>query len=89
MGIAIELVSVGGKLVGRTASCRWNLAMLGLTDLVDDGRSGASLKRVRRQLLREFGTAFTLSKSRARARAVALPSPIEVEALGHVLAHAA
>jgi hypothetical protein len=87
MGITIELVSVGGKLVGKTASCRWNLAMLGLTDLVDDGRNGATLKRARRELSRAFGTAFTLSKSRARA--IALPTPREVEALGYALAHAA
>jgi hypothetical protein len=85
--IAIEVVSVGGKLIGRTASDRFNLWALGLTDLVDDGRNGASLKKARRVLSREFGTAFTLSKSRSRS--VALPSPIEVEALGHVLAHAA
>jgi hypothetical protein len=86
-GITIELISVGGKLIGRTASCRWNLAMLGLTDLEDDGRSQASLKRARRVIAREWGGAFTLSKSRARA--IALPSPIEVEALGQALAHAA
>ncbi len=85
MGITIELVSVGGKLVGRTLSCRWNLAMLGLHDLVDDGRSGASLKRARRAIAKEFGAdAFTLSKSRSKA--IALPSPIEVHALGHALA---
>ncbi len=88
MGITIELVSVGGKLVGLTLSCRWNLAMLGLTDLVDDGRNGASLKRARRAIAKEFGAdAFTLTKSRARS--VSLPSPREVEALGQSLAHAA
>jgi hypothetical protein len=87
-GITIELVSVGGKLVGRTSSCRWNLAMLGLTDLEDDGRSGASLKRARRAIAKEFGAdAFTLTKSRARS--ISLPSPIEVHALGKTLAHAA
>ena len=82
--IAIELVSVGGKLVGRTASCRWNLAMLGLVDLVDDGRNGASLKRARRELSREWGGAFTLSKSRAHA--ISLPTSAEVESLGVGLA---
>ena len=88
MGIAIELVSVGGKLVGRTSSCRWNLAMLGLTDLVDDGRNGASLKRARRVLSREFGAdAFKLVKSRAHA--IALPTSAEIEALGEGLALAA
>jgi hypothetical protein len=85
--IAIEVVAVGGKLIGRTASDRFNLWSLGLTDLVDDGRNGASLKRTRRAIAKEFGSAFTLTKSRASA--IALPSPIEVEALGHVLAHAA
>ncbi len=86
-GITIELVAVGGKLVGRTASCRWNLAMLGLTDLEDDGRSQASLKRARRVLSREWGGAFTLTKSRARA--ISLPSQVEIEALGVGLARAA
>jgi hypothetical protein len=87
MGIAIELVSVGGKLVGRTSSCRWNLAMLGLTDLEDDGRSQASMKRARRMLSKEWGGAFTLSK--ARAKTISLPSSAEVEALGEGLALAA
>jgi hypothetical protein len=85
--IAIEVVAVGGRLVGRTASDRFNLRMLGLDDMADDGRNGAALKRTRRQLTREFGAAFTLSKSRARA--IALPTPGEVEALGQALAHAA
>ncbi len=86
--IEIELVSVNGKLEGKTASCRWNLAMLGLTDLVDDGRNGAALKRARRQLQREFGAdAFKLVKSRARS--VSLPTTVEVEALGGSLALAA
>jgi hypothetical protein len=88
MGIAIEVVAVGGKLVGRTASCRWNLAMLGLTDLEDDGRNGAALKRARRVLSREFGAdAFKLVKSRAHA--IALPTTVEIEALGGALALAA
>jgi hypothetical protein len=87
MGITIELVSVGGKLVGRTSSCRWNLAMLGLTDLEDDGRSQASLKRARRVLSREYGAAFTLSKSRARA--ITLPTSAECDALGVALSLAA
>jgi hypothetical protein len=87
MGITIELVSVGGKLVGKTASCRWNLAMLGLTDLVDDGRNGAALKRARRVLSREWGGAFTLSKSRARS--ISLATTAEVDALGGALALAA
>ncbi len=87
MGITIDLVSVGGKLVGRTSSCRWNLAMLGLTDLEDDGRSQASLKRARRMLSREWGGAFTLSK--ARAKTISLPTSAEVDALGVALAVAA
>ncbi len=87
-GITIELVSVGGKLVGRTASCRFNLRMLGLDDMADDGRNGAALKRARRQLEREFGAdAFKLVKSRARS--IALPTSAEVEALGVGLALAA
>ncbi len=86
-GITIELVAVGGKLVGRTASCRWNLAMLGLTDLEDDGRSQASLKKARRVIAREWGGAFTLSK--ARAKTISLPTSAEVEALGEGLALAA
>jgi hypothetical protein len=85
--IAIEVVAVGGKLVGRTASDRFNLWSLGLTDLVDDGRNGATLKRARRELSRAFGTAFTLSKSRARS--LSLPTPREVEALGYAIADAA
>ncbi len=86
-GITIELVSVGGKLVGRTASCRFNLRMLGLDDMADDGRNGASLKRARRVLSREWGGAFTLSK--ARAKTISLPTSAEVEALGEGLALAA
>ncbi len=82
--IRIELVAVNGKLVGKTASCRWNLAMLGLTDLEDDGRSQASLKRARRMLSREWGGSFTLTKSRARA--ISLPTSAEVESLGVGLA---
>jgi hypothetical protein len=86
--ITIELVAVGGKLVGKTASCRWNLRMLGLDDLVDDGRNGASLKRARRAIAKEFGAdAFNLVKSRSRA--IALPSLVEVDALGVALAIAA
>ncbi len=84
MGITIELVSVGGKLVGKTASCRWNMAMLGLTDLADDGRNGAALKRARRVLSREWGGAFTLTKSRSHA--ISLPTSAEVESLGVGLA---
>jgi hypothetical protein len=85
--ITIELVSVGGKLVGVSASDRWNLRMLGLHDLVDDGRNGAALKRARRMLSREFGAAFKLSKSRATA--LALPTSAEIDALGVALASAA
>jgi len=87
-GIVIELVSDGrGRLVGKTASCRWNLAMLGLTDMADDGRNGASLKRARRMIAREWGDAFTLTK--VRAGSISLPSAIEVRALGVSLALAA
>ncbi len=84
MGITIELVAVGGKLVGRTASCRFNLRMLGLDDMADDGRNGAALKKARRVLSKEWGGAFTLSKSRARS--LSLPTSAEVEALGVGLA---
>jgi hypothetical protein len=88
MGITIELVSVNGKLTGKTASCRWNLAMLGLTDMDDDGRNGAALKRARRVIAKEFGAdAFTLVKSRSRA--IAMPTALEIEALGGSLALAA
>ncbi len=89
MPISIELVSDGnGRLVGRTASCRWNLAMLGFDDLEDDGRSQASLKRARRVISKEFGPdAFTLSKSRAKT--LSLPSSAEMDALGMGLALAA
>jgi hypothetical protein len=83
----IELVSVGGKLVGRTASDRWNLATLGLSNIIDDGRSQAGLKRARRMIAREWGGAFTLSK--VRTGAIALPSHMEIEALGVALARAA
>jgi hypothetical protein len=86
-GITIELVSVGGKLVGRTASCRFNLRMLGLDDMADDGRNGAALKKARRVLSKEWGGAFTLSKSRARS--IALPTSAECDALGVALALAA
>jgi hypothetical protein len=85
--IAIEVVAVGGKLVGRTASDRFNLWSLGLTDLVDDGRNGASLKRARRTIEKVYGDDFKLVKSRSRA--IALPSPAEVDALGGALALAA
>jgi hypothetical protein len=61
--------------------------MLGLTDLEDDGRSQASLKRARRMLSREWGGAFTLSK--ARAKTISLPTSAEVDALGVALAVAA
>jgi hypothetical protein len=88
MGITIELVSVGGKLVGKTASCRWNLAVLGFTDMDDDGRSGAGLKRARRMLNKQFGAdAFVLIKSRSRT--IAMPRSAEIEALGGALAFAA
>jgi hypothetical protein len=87
MGITIELVSVGGKLVGRTGSDRFNLWSLGLTDLVDDGRSQACLKRVRRAIEKVYGDDFKLVKSRARA--ISLPTPVEVAALGGALALAA
>ncbi len=85
--ITIELVSVGGMLVGRTASMRWTLASLGLGPIVDDGRNGASLKRARRLLSKLYGEDFKLVKSRARS--ISLPTPMEVEALGHSLAFAA
>jgi hypothetical protein len=85
--IKIELVSVGGKLIGRTASDRFNLAVLGLDDLDDDGRNGAGLKRARRMIVREWGVAFTLSKSRVKT--IALATPTEVDALGVALAMAA
>ncbi len=79
-GITIELVNDGnGRLVGKTASCRWNLAMLGLTDILDDGRSQASLKRARRLIGREWGGAFTLAKVRG---AISLPTLAETVALG-------
>ncbi len=87
MGITIELVAVGGKLVGRTASDRFNLWSLGLTDLVDDGRSQACLKRVRRAIEKVYGDDFKLVKSRARA--ISLPTSAEVDALGGALALAA
>jgi hypothetical protein len=85
--IGIELVSVGGRLVGRTASDRFNLAVLGLSDLIDDGRSGAGLKRARRMIAREWGGCFTLAK--VRAHTIALPTVAEVDALGVGLALAA
>ncbi len=85
--IAIEVVAVGGRLVGRTASDRFNLRMLGLDDMADDGRNGAALKRARRVLSREWGGAFTLTKSRSRA--ISLPTSAEVDALGGALALAA
>jgi hypothetical protein len=84
--MTIELVAIGGKLVGRTASDRFNLWQLGLTDLVD-GRNGAALKRARRLLAKSFGDDFKLVKSRARS--ISLPTPMEVDALGHSLAFAA
>ncbi len=85
--IVIELVSDGrGRLVGRTASDRFNLSVLGLVGMVDD-RNGSAIKRARRMLSREYGTAFTLTK--VRTGAIALPSPREIESLGHALSHAA
>ncbi len=84
--IAIEVIAVWGRLVGRTASDRFNLRMLGLDDMADD-RNGSAIKRSRRQLTREFGAAFTLSKSRARS--ISLPTSAEVDALGGALALAA
>jgi hypothetical protein len=80
--IRIELVSVDGMLIGRTASDRWNLSVLGLGDLEDDGRSGASLKRARRRLAKMFGDAFTLGK--VRGNAIVPPSLAEISALGEV-----
>jgi hypothetical protein len=62
--------------------------MLGLDDLVDDGRNGSSLKRARRAIAKEFGAdAFTLTKSRAHA--ISLPTSAECDALGGALALAA
>ena len=85
--IAIELVSINGRLEGRTASDRWNLTALGLDGLIDDGRNGASLKRARRMIAKEWGGAFTLAKSRAKT--VSLPSSAEFASLGSALALAA
>lgn len=78
--IQIEVVSIGGRLVGRTESDRFNLAVLGLSDLIDDGRNQASLKKARRALAKAFGSAFILTKSRFHT--VEMPTPIERAALG-------
>lgn len=85
--ITIELVAVNGRLIGKTASCRWNLAMLGLDNLIDDGRSQASIKRARRVITREWGGAFILTKSRAKS--VCLPTSRETESLGFAVGLAA
>ena len=52
MMLRIELVRDGaGRLVGRTASDRWNLLVLGVTGLVDS-RNHAAIKSLRRSLTR-------------------------------------
>jgi hypothetical protein len=83
--ITITLVQTeDGRLVGRTASDRWNLdTILGVGHKLYSDRNSIAMKRVRRLLKREFGDAFTVAIGRGCVRdIVAKPSRAEVDALG-------
>jgi hypothetical protein len=58
--ISIKLVRVGDKLIGKTASDRWNLLALGVDYVLASDRNQTVVKRLRR----EFGVDFTFSVCR-------------------------
>jgi hypothetical protein len=58
--IRITLIRVGGTLIGKTASDRWNLLALGVDYVITDDRNQAIVKRLRR----EFGVDFTFTVAR-------------------------
>jgi hypothetical protein len=84
--IAITLVQTeDGRLVGRTASDRWNLdTILGVGHKLWADRNNIATKRFRRMLSKEFGpTAFKVAIGRGCVRdLVAKPSRKEADALG-------
>ncbi len=81
--ITIELVrTIDGRLVGRTASCRWNLAvLLGDNHRLYPDRNGTAAKQLRRR----FGPAFRFVQVRGVGQVRHAPSTREVQALGTAL----
>jgi hypothetical protein len=75
--IGIKLVRVGGVLVGKTASDRWNMLQLGLGHAITADRNQAAIKRLRR----EWGSDFTFTVS-SREMPVWSATPAEIDALG-------
>ena len=74
--MTIELVRVGGRLIGRTVSDRWNLAVYGLDALRDD-RNQSGVKRLRRLAARDGITVKVV-----KAPVVVFASGAEMEAFG-------
>jgi hypothetical protein len=85
--IRIALVAVDGKLVGRTASDRWNLLVLFSKHVIYADRNQAGLKAARRRLAKlGMGDDFRLVQCRGVEQdIVERPSRDEFRALDEAL----
>jgi hypothetical protein len=87
--IRITLVQTAeGRLVGRTASDRWNMdTILGVGHKLWADRNSIAVKRLRRIIQREFGNDLAVQIGRGCIRdIVERPSKAEVASLGPALA---